>query len=143
MPRPSSINWFERLAVLSFVFASVKIALWWPVTYELIAGIEDGRGPDTDGVAHAGRIIGLGLNVLLLVMIARRRSRVAAVAFVALSALWAGTIVVSLSVGAVYLSSNVLGLLTVTTQTAAAGLLLMKASRCWLKGEVGLGAVFE
>lgn len=81
-PRPTSILWFERLALLSIALGMVSGYLQWDETFAITA--RDGFGP---GIVIALMVFGYGLVLLLLWLVVRRASNVAKWIYVVLSAL--------------------------------------------------------
>lgn len=81
-PRPPSILWFERLALLSIVPGIVSVYLQWNAT--LATAERDGFGP---GFLIALLALGYGLFLLLLWLVVQRASNVAKWTYVVLSAL--------------------------------------------------------
>ena len=128
---PNSIRWFIALAILSILAASLKISLWLPLILEFTTSLGS-RAPVNDEISIIGKFVGVGLNILLLLLVAMRRSRGAARAYVILTTIFFVSTAFGLVSGVTIPAQNVIGLTSFALQLASAIMLYRADSRAWL-----------
>ena len=133
--RPNSIIWFERLYIGSLMIAAAVMAMGWDAVRT------DAIPP---GVLIAGVSLGLLLPLLLILLVSRKRSRVAKWLLVALFAIGLASIAMTWDRGRNW-RLDIIGTVTTAMQLLAVALLFTGPARAWLAGkdEPGPGPIFE
>lgn len=128
MVRPTSIVRFERLYLVTLLLGAVHTVVRWPA---LVAA-------SSPGVALVTQLVTFGLTLILVLLVARRRSRIARIILVA-------AFLIGLPIAVEVLATGVFGLgswvvvAQIILQALALLLLFRPESRAWLApGSTGL-----
>jgi hypothetical protein len=131
MKKPKSIIWFERLVWISVAPSFFILIQWWPLIVADLNQFQNLslRSPVIDQTV---KIVGVVINLVLCVFVARRKAKLAKWIFVFLSILYFLANSFGIANGIVVISENYIGLARIFIQIIAVFLLFLPDSSAWL-----------